>query len=270
MQVRKWGERPPPQVLTGQVLAGKAKGGWDRAQLAFNRLPANPRPSAAHAFLLDVAGQEESNTSSPLASIGGIEPHLNRARDSVTLRIVEIDLSSLETLQAPTYRVVHTRQWTGLNHLTVFGQLKALGETWKPQHIVVDATGVGEGLWAMLDKAFPSRVIPVKFTQAVKSELGYGFLAIINSGRFHDCVPDPETDRQYAACESEILIGPNKTMRWGVPDGRRDSDGHLIHDDIPVTDSLTAILDRLDWSVTSPTFIIRPRDPLDSMSHFTK
>jgi len=244
---------------------------------------------AAHAFLLDVAGQEESNTSSPLTSFGGIEPHLNRARDSVTLRVVEIDLSSLETLQAPTYRVVHTQQWTGLNHLTVFGQLKALGETWRPQHIVVDATGVGEGLWAMLDRAFPTRVIPVKFTQATKSELGYGFLAIINSGRFRDCSgerassehrPCPphegwtptraEIDRQYAACECEILIGPTKTMRWGVPDGRRDTDGRLIHDDIPITDSLTAILDRLDWSIRSPTLIIRPRDPLDDMSHFSE
>jgi hypothetical protein len=45
------------------------------------------------------------------------------------------------------------------------------------------------------------------------------------------------------------------------------ADGRLIQDDIPVTDSLTAILDRLTWSVSSPTLIIRPRDPLDDMSH---
>jgi hypothetical protein len=229
---------------------------------------AQPQFSNPTAFLLDVAGQEESNTFSPNLLGSGIEPHLNPARDGVTLRIVEIDLSSLGLLQAPTYRVVHTEQWIGLNHLTVFGRLKSLGDHWQPRHIVIDATGVGEGLWAMLDRLYPTRVIPVKFTQALKSELGYGFLAIINSGRFRDCVPSPETDRQYAACESEILIGPTKTMRWGVPDGRRDAEGRLIHDDIPVADSLTAILDRLDWSLNSPAHIIRPRDPLDGMSHF--
>jgi hypothetical protein len=193
---------------------------------------------------------------------------LNPARDSITLRIVQIDLSTLRTLRAPTYRAVYLRQWTGENHHKVLGQLKALAESWRPRHIVIDATGVGEGLWAMLDGEFPTRVIPVKFTQAVKSELGYGFLAIINSGRFRDCVPSPETDRQYAACESEILIGPQKTMRWGVPDGRRDADGRLIHDDIPVTDSFTAVLDRLEWSLPSRTLIVRPIDPLDEMSHF--
>ena len=145
----------------------------------------------------------------------------------------------------------------------------------------------------MLDKAFPTRVIPVKFTQAVKSELAYGFLAIINTGRFRDCCGDlpsdalpgydslakradasgyypsrADIDLQYAACESEVLIGPARTMRWGVPDGRRDSNGHLIHDDIPVTNSLTTILDRLSWHIHFEPYIIRAPDPLDDMSKF--
>jgi len=229
--------------------------------------PAGPQSSVACAFLLDVAGQAEAASPPDLRRDPVFDLDSNYSRDAVTLRIVEIDLSTLSTLQAPTYRAVYLKQWTGENHLTVFGQLKALAGSWRPQHLVIDATGVGEGLWAMLDRAFPTRVIPVKFTQAVKSELGYGFLAIINSGRFRDCVPSPETDRQYAACESEILIGPQKTMRWGVPDGRRDADGRLIHDDIPVTDSLTAILDRLTWTQRSPTLIVRARDPLEEMDH---
>jgi hypothetical protein len=212
------------------------------------------------AFLLDVAGQEETHFSS-----GRVDVESFPARDAVTLRIVEIDLSTLESLQAPTYRVIHTQQWTGDNHLTVFGQLKSLAESFCPQHIVMDATGVGEGLWAMLDKAFPSRVIPVKFTQQVKSELAYGFLAIINTGRFRDCVPSELTDRQYAACEAEVLPGPRKLMRWGVPDGRRDENGLLIHDDIPVTDSLTAILDKLDWSLQTEPLVAPRSDPLTEM-----
>ncbi len=226
-----------------------------------------PQPSISYVFLLDVAGQEESSL-----SIRGEKFLLNAARDAVTLRIASVDLSTLPTLQAPTYRVVHTLQWTGANHSTIYGQLKDLGETWRPLYIVIDATGVGEGLWSFLDKAFPTRVIPVKFTQQTKSELGYGFLAIINTGRFRDCTTDNRQlstiNRQYAACESEILIGPAKTMRWGVPEGRRDEDGHLIHDDIPVTDSLTAVLDRLQWTSHSETLIVQAHDPLDEMSRF--
>jgi hypothetical protein len=217
------------------------------------------------AFLLDVAGQEEASLSSSFNDAGGVELESFPARDAVTLRILDIDLSTLPVLQAPTYRAVFLQQWTGLNHLTIFGKLKALADLWHPQHIVIDATGVGEGLWAMLDKTYPTRVIPVKFTQAVKSELGYRFLAIINTGRFRDCVPSPETDRQYAACESQVLTGPSKIMRWGVPDGRRDPDGLLIHDDIPVTDSLCAVLDRLTWYIRTETRIINYPDPLLAM-----
>ena len=254
--------------------------------------PQPPTPQGLYAFLIDVAGQEESSMSSRSGTSDALfEPHSNQSRDqtesrdAVTLRIVEIDLSTLETLHAPTYRAVYLRQWTGQNHVAILGQLKALAETWHPQHIVVDATGVGEGLWAMLDKAFPTRVLPVKFTQALKSELGYRFLAIINSGRFRDCCgdhPQPEAgsgitgwvpsraqiDQEYAACECEILIGPLKTMRWGVPAGRRDLDGHLIHDDIPVTDSLTSLLDELEWHYRFTPYTIQAPDPLDDMSHF--
>ncbi len=244
----------PPQDSPLQTLSPFRREGSDEGRL-----------ESPTAFLLDVAGQEESRTSSLQSLQGGIELELNEARDAVTMRIVEIDLSTLELLKAPTYRVVYTQQWTGQNHLTVFGQLKSLAESWRPEKIVIDATGVGEGLWALLDKAFPTRVIPVKFTQMVKSDLAYGFLAIINTGRFRDCVPSEISDRQYAACEAEILPGPRKLMRWSVPEGRRDENGSLIHDDIPVTDSLTAILDKLDWSLQTEPLIASRVDPLTEM-----
>jgi hypothetical protein len=248
----------PRLLLSGQVGNGQPASG---SQIE------NPKSSIVNpiAFLLDVAGQEEASLSSVIQTKEAFELDSNPARDAVTLRIFEVDLSTMGTLHAPTYRAIGLQQWTGLNHLTIFGKIKALAEIWNPQQIVMDATGVGEGLWAMLDKAFPTRVIPVKFTQSVKSELGYGFLAIINTGRFRDCVPCAETDRQYAACESEVLTGPARTMRWGVPEGRRDENGLLIHDDIPVTDSLTAVLDRLNWTLHTDTVIIQPPDPLLAM-----
>lgn len=60
-------------------------------------------------------------------SAGDDAPLANPGRDSVSLTIASIDLSSLETLQAPTYRFVNRQQWTGQNHLVVFGKLKSLG-----------------------------------------------------------------------------------------------------------------------------------------------
>ena len=191
----------------------------------------------------------------------------NPGRDSVTLSIVEIDLSTLESLRFPTYRVVKRFSWLGENHLTVSAQLKSLAKLWSPLEIVMDATGVGEGLWAMLDQDFHYRLRPVKYNARIKSDIGYAFLSIINTGRFHDCAPDPRVEAQYRHCQAETLIGPSKALRWGVPDGRRGPDGQLVHDDYLMADSLVAILDGLDWSISSPSTLIPSVDPLERMSH---
>jgi hypothetical protein len=70
---------------------------------------------------------------------------------------------------------------------------------------------------------------------------------------------------QYEACQCEILPGPVKTLRWGVPDGTRAMGGQLIHDDHVMADALVAPLDKLSWQVHSPTFVIEGVDPLASM-----
>lgn len=220
-----------------------------------------PIAGTAYAFLIDVAGQDESKMSlkDDNAALS------NTSRDSTTLSIVSIDLSSLALLQAPTYRTIYRQAWTGSNHLAVFGALRSLGDAWQPQHIAIDATGVGEGLWAMLDKVFPGRVIPIKFTQQQKSDIGWRYLAIIETGRYRDCCPTDQVRIQYDYCVSEILPGPAKTLRWGVPDGTRGPDGELVHDDFVLADSLTAILDELDWSLPTEAQILRSPDPLTAM-----
>lgn len=100
--------------------------------------------------------------------------------------------------------------------------------------------------------------------------MGYRFLSLIETGRFRDACSTAEVDEQYAACISEVLIGPHKTMRWGVPDGRRNANGELIHDDIIMADALITEVDSIPggWMIASPALIVRPKDPLDDMSHF--
>jgi hypothetical protein len=230
---------------------------------------ANGEGRGGVAFLLDVAGQDEARfRGSPSSGTGNLEdeaPLVNLGRDSVSLTIATIDTGSLETLQAPTYRFVNRQQWTGLNHLKVFGILKNLVESWNPQYIVVDATGVGEGLWAMLDKAFPTRVLPVKFSSVVKSEIGWRYLAIIETGRLHDCCLTDPVRAQYDSCQSEILPGPGKLLRWGVPEGTRGTDGDLVHDDYVLADALIAVIDQLEWAASTDLSSAEGFEPIEEL-----
>jgi hypothetical protein len=55
-------------------------------------------------------------------------------------------------------------------------------------------------------------------------------------------------------------------MRWGVPDGTRNpASGGKVHDDDVITASMCSLLDRMDWHVPLPGFIIPGRDPLEDM-----
>jgi len=216
-------------------------------------------PTAGHiyAMTIDVAGMDEA-----LLNLDGMG---NPGRDSTTYTIADVDLSSLETLQAPIYRAVKRDSWQGISHIDSFGRLCQIIDLWQPLYIVIDATGVGEGLWAMLAKKYGSRVLPIKFTTQTKSEMGWGYLAIIETGRFRDCCPSEIVRTQYDKCQSEILPGPAKTLRWGVKDGTRGADGLLVHDDHILADSMTAELDKLEWLISSPTLVMAQPDPIANM-----
>ncbi len=217
-----------------------------------------PIPGHIYGFTIDVAGVDES--------MFDLEEMSNPSRNKTTLDIIDIDLSSIELLGLPTYRVVARFDWLGDNHVDIFGGICALADNWNPQYIVEDQSGVGEGLYSMLMKKYPSKTLGVKFSAPVKSELGYTFIGIIESGRFRDCVHTEEVNLQYVNCRSEILIGPQKTMRWGVKDGTRNkATGELIFDDFILADALTAMFDKFEWVVGSPTLMTDAVDVIEEM-----
>lgn len=223
-----------------------------------------PEPGKIYAFLVDVAGQDEAVTTGTEVDL------LNPGRDATNLKIVEIDCSDLALLGKPTYRTVYRQEWTGQKHTRVYGALCALEETWRPRWWVVDATGVGEGLWSLLDTRYPGKVQPIKFTAQTKSEIGYGFISIIETGRYREYHPfDDQLRLQLSKCKSEIVPGPAKLMRWGVPDGTRDdSTGELVHDDDVLTAAMTAILDLIEWHIPTEVRAGEGFDPLEQAKGF--
>lgn len=262
-EIRKHGRQHPlikTQYFCERIDAQAGMFNDARLALMIGDQPAQETPIPGHLYAvqIDVAGQDEA-----LLNLDGMG---NPGRDFTRVTINDVDLSSVPLLQAPTYRAVKRVGWQGVSHLDIFGQLCQIIDIWQPQYIIIDATGVGEGLWAMLYKKYLTRVLPFKFTAQSKSEVGYGYLSIINTGRFRDCCRTDEVLLQYKKCTSEILPGPQKLMRWGVKDGtRNEATGELVHDDIPLADCLCAQLDLLEWMISSPTLQTEASDPLADM-----
>lgn len=220
-----------------------------------------PMPGQMIAFLIDVAGQDEAV----------LDPNQldNPARDFTSLKIIEIDPCTIPTYHLPTYKILNRVSWHGQKHTTLHAQISALAELWNPRFIVIDATGVGEGLWSLLDLSFPDRCLPVKFTQTEKSTIGYQFISIVETGRYREYSPlDNTFALQCSNCRSEVHPGPLKTLSWGVPTNIRDNSGQFVHDDDLVSSTLCAILDREEWFMHTDTSIIENLNPLEIDRNF--
>lgn len=236
---------------------------------------AQPKAGAIYAFLLDVGGEDEGATGDrPL-----LDTLTNTERDSTSLTIVEVDLSTLadEVINAPTYKAVERYLWIGVKHTMLYAVLRMHTLTWRPRYFVADATGVGAGLYSFLDKALPGIVIPFIFNGATKSKLGWDFLSIVETGRWKDWAtpdvgavprdgPAPDVEGQIFWKELQHVqyeAGHNQMLKWGVPDNTRDPDtGELIHDDTVLSAALSAVLDEQEWAIGLPSTIIQAKDPL--------
>lgn len=275
-QVARFGRSHPmvrTQYFSEEIESGGGLFPPERCALMRGSHPAltAPQPGEAYAFLIDVGGEDAANQ---LAG-EGLE---NPARDLTALTIVAAGLTGLENplLRKPAYRVVRRVQWQGTPHSQLYALLTGLAETWQPQQVVVDATGVGAGLASFLGAALLGRVTPFVFTPASKSKLGWDFLTVIETGRFQDHSAqdaDAEAARlqalfqaQAAACEMQVRRGPEHQLAWGVPDGRRaPADGEWLHDDLLISAALCAVLDGLPWSTPLPGTILQAADPLQEL-----
>ncbi len=221
--------------------------------------PEGRRP--VYAATLDVAGEDEEMTGDELRSA---KPR----KDSTVATIFEVDLSTLKDplLAAPSYRVVDVFADTGTKHTLLYAKLRAYFEHWQTRYIVADASGVGAGLVSFLSsrQAFGGRVVPFQFSPPKrKSDLGWDFLTVVETGRFKMFRDDGSEDwrqfwTQVDECRYEVSEGEEKRMKWGVVDA-------TVHDDRIISAALVAELDKVKWAIPQKSAVIEARDVLDEI-----
>jgi len=230
-----------------------------------------PDPGHRYAILVDVAGEDEIE-GSQLDRMMLANPR----RDATAITIVDLTLPQNAPQDAPgarqrVYRTVDRQIHLGTRHTALYAKIVALAQHWHAPWIIVDATGVGAGLASFLVRALGNRVTPVEFSPNVKSDLGWDFLAIVETGRYRDYLPDQAPDtRQFwyevEACQYEIGTGPGKRMKWGCWEAPA-YDGLVArgHDDLLVSAALVAILDKRQWPGTGESGVVERGDLLDDI-----
>jgi len=135
-------------------------------------------------------------------------------------------------LNEPTLEVVHLYAWQGAGHAELAPRLAALvRDHWRLRRLVVDATGVGEGLAAVL-AALPGgpEVVRLRLSQERKSHLGYALQAAAAGGRVRLPLPDGSVERQALRHQLErarAVYRPNRLLAFDVAPGEGHDD-HLL------------------------------------------
>ena len=164
---------------------------------------------------IDIAGQAEDAQDEVLRSI---KPR----QDSTVVTIAELDFSTAdEFIRGPIIRIVEHYWWTGRTHESLYPQLvDILKNVWRCRRVLVDSTGLGEGVASFLQKALGSAVANgYKFSAQSKSSLAFELLASVNSGRLKMYAGDGSPEYQEFWDQMERARGhfrPNRTMNFYV------------------------------------------------------
>lgn len=283
-QVRKLGRQHP--MIRTQYFCEEFGGEnqlfhEDRIKSMQSDHPPRTAPQASDwiVILADVAGADETSGK----TFGETEAVDRRDATAITICSIAYPDAKSEFARSdsvqPVWSVLQRVLWTNLPLSEQYVRLTEMIRIWDPKRIIIDATGIGAGLSSFLIRTVgASRVIPFTFSASSKSKLGWDFLALIDSGRWHEYLTalddfDKEQSalqtlffQQLRSCRSEIHPGPARILRWGVPEGVRDPvNGDIVHDDLVFSAALAACLDHDLTSDAFETLIISGSDPLEEM-----
>ena len=202
-------------------------------------------------MLVDFAGSSETSNRETDAEAD--------ARDRTAVTIVSASRNDGEASEsvAPVWFVRWRAVWLNRALADQTAELIVIGRRWQVGRIVADATGVGAGpVSALIDAFGPELVRPFTFSAASKSALGWDFSALLEQGRWREgssAGPGNEDQlvwrdtflAQLRAARGEISPGPEKRLKWSVPDGAREAgSGARLHDDLLMSAAMITVVDR--------------------------
>lgn len=185
-------------------------------------------------LLAQLAGEYPRRTTPPIGAtiaagldIGGGSDDNPTAHDRTVLTLGAVTPPTpADPLPENHAAVLHHVAWQGLPHDQLIPSLIDILTTWRARSVTVDASGLGETTARLLTRRLPNATVtPLKFTRPSKSELGYGLLAAISTGRLKTYAPDDSDDARWYWHEAKLARAdylPGQAMNFYLD----PSDGH--------------------------------------------
>jgi hypothetical protein len=119
----------------------------------------------------------------------GYDP--SRTRDNADLEILSVPLKPGEKWRSLYGETLH-----GVNFKYQAQRIKEICETHNVVHIGIDVTGIGYGLFELVEQFYPNAT-PINYSVQTKSNLVVKAIQVISDGRFQYCSGDTEMTQAF-------------------------------------------------------------------------
>ena len=146
----------------------------------------------------------------------GYDP--SRTRDNASLALCSIPLDERDK-----WRLIKKDSYHGANFQYQANRIKDETHRFAVKHIGIDITGIGYGVFELVEKFYP-RATPITYSVQTKTELVMKALDVIESGRFQYSAGDKEVTQafmmitQSVTGSGQITYGANRSNATGHAD----------------------------------------------------
>lgn len=193
---------------------------WLRRMRGGHQRQFEPHPERFYVAGVDLCGYIEQDLQQALVKVG---TDAREKRDSTVATVCELMYrwDAAANRRVPLLRVVDHLLMTGTHPIDCAEALyRFLFDRWQCISVVVDASGVGDAVAAMLEARRPNQVAALKSTVSEVSRLGYNLQGAIITERFKmyrddDSVEAQEFWIQMGECRRELR--ENNQLRFAAP-----------------------------------------------------
>lgn len=139
------------------------------------------------------------------------------------------DMAALVVLAPPTtpggkFRVLETMQFRGLDYEAQADSIKQVTQRYNVEHISIDVTGMGHGVYQCVSKFFPLAK-PITYSVAVKTDLVLKAKSVISKGRleFDNGAAGIDLAQSFMAIK-RVMTGSGRQATYNA--GHSDDIGH--------------------------------------------
>ncbi|WP_217517046.1 terminase large subunit domain-containing protein [Vibrio metschnikovii] len=146
----------------------------------------------------------------------GYDP--SRTRDNACLVVIAPPVKPTEP-----FRVLEKHYWRGLNFQHHVAEIKRVFSRYNVTYLGMDTTGIGAGVWDLIEHEYPREARPIHYSNETKTRLVLKMIDVVDSKRLQFCEGESDVATAFMAIK-QVTTNSGHSMTFRAD--RSEQSGH--------------------------------------------